>query len=57
MVETAPGHVREARRLVIDVLTPEQVSQLEEISRAVLAQVGPVQLTQLRALIASGRLS
>ncbi|MFC3688778.1 MarR family winged helix-turn-helix transcriptional regulator [Aquipuribacter hungaricus] len=33
--EIAPGHVREARRLVVDVLTPEQLWALGEASRLV----------------------
>lgn len=35
MEAIAPGHVREARRLVIDVLTPEQLSALGEAARLV----------------------
>lgn len=31
----APGHVREARRLVVDVLTPEQLAALGEAARAI----------------------
>jgi DNA-binding MarR family transcriptional regulator len=38
---TAPGHVDTVRRHVIDVLTPEQISQLAEISGAILASVDP----------------
>lgn len=34
---TAPGHVREARRLVVDVLTPDQLSALGEAARAINA--------------------
>jgi DNA-binding MarR family transcriptional regulator len=37
----APGHVREARRLVIDVLTPTQLAQLGRAARAVVAQADP----------------
>ncbi len=33
----APGHVEQVRRSLFDVLTPEQVSQLAEISTAILA--------------------
>ncbi|MCD9153433.1 MarR family winged helix-turn-helix transcriptional regulator [Aeromicrobium duanguangcaii] len=33
----APGHVREARRLVVDVLTPEQFAALAEAARAITA--------------------
>lgn len=34
---TAPDHVREARRLVVDVLTPEQLAALGEAARAITA--------------------
>ena len=40
----APAHVEEVRKRLIDRLTPEQVVQLGEISRAIcdgLAEVGP----------------
>ncbi|WP_033340585.1 MarR family winged helix-turn-helix transcriptional regulator [Catenuloplanes japonicus] len=39
--EAAPGHVRTARQLVIDALTPEQIAQLHEITEAVLARLDP----------------
>ena len=35
--EVAPGHVREARRLVVDVLTPEQLTALGDAARAITA--------------------
>jgi DNA-binding MarR family transcriptional regulator len=35
--EIAPGHVREARRLVIDVLAPEQLTALGDAARAITA--------------------
>lgn len=35
--EIAPGHVREARRLVVDVLTPEQLAALGHAARAITA--------------------
>jgi DNA-binding MarR family transcriptional regulator len=41
LVEAAPGHVREVRRLVIDVLTPEQLGQLGSISRSLLGASSP----------------
>lgn len=40
-VETAPGHVEEVRRVVVDRLTPEQVGQLAEIGRALEAGLDP----------------
>lgn len=39
LVRVAPLHVREVARLVFDPLTPEQVSQLEEIASAITANV------------------
>lgn len=41
LVATAPDHVREARRLVFDVLTPEQVGQLAAIGRQLLTAAAP----------------
>lgn len=38
---TAPGHVREARRLVVDVLTPEQLSALGDAARTVSKAIVP----------------
>lgn len=35
--EVAPGHVREARRLVVDVLSPDQLAALGEAARAIVA--------------------
>jgi len=35
--QVAPGHVREARRLVVDVLTPEQLAALGDAARAIAA--------------------
>jgi DNA-binding MarR family transcriptional regulator len=37
----APGHVEQVRRLLIDVLTPEQLSHLAEISAAIAAAAAP----------------
>lgn len=37
--EAALGHAREARRLVVDALTPEQLTALGEASRAITALV------------------
>jgi DNA-binding MarR family transcriptional regulator len=38
---TAPGHVTTVRRHVIDVLTPEQITQLAAITAAILESVDP----------------
>lgn len=35
--DIAPGHVREARRLVIDALTPQQLAALGDAARAITA--------------------
>jgi len=35
--QVAPGHVSEARRLVVDVLTPEQLAALGDAARAIAA--------------------
>jgi DNA-binding MarR family transcriptional regulator len=39
VVESAPGHVGEVRRLVFDALTPEQVARMAAVARAILATV------------------
>lgn len=41
VVATAPGHVEKVRSLVFDVLTPEQVEQLEEICGAIGTGLAP----------------
>jgi DNA-binding MarR family transcriptional regulator len=40
LAAAAPGHVRTVRRYLFDRLTPEQVHQLHEITRAVLEGLG-----------------
>jgi DNA-binding MarR family transcriptional regulator len=40
LAAAAPGHVRTVRRYLFDRLTPEQVDQLHEITRAVLEGLG-----------------
>ena len=39
LAEAAPGHVEAVRHYLIDVLTPEQLEQLDAISRAVIAKI------------------
>jgi DNA-binding MarR family transcriptional regulator len=39
--DTAPGHVANVRRHVIDALTPEQVAQLTAITDAILQKLDP----------------
>lgn len=41
VVATAPGHVDEARRVVVDRLSPEQVAQLREIGAALEPGLAP----------------
>ncbi|WP_199422209.1 MarR family winged helix-turn-helix transcriptional regulator [Actinotalea solisilvae] len=41
VVASAPGHVAEVRRLVMDVLTPEQVDQLSTITLALVRSLDP----------------
>ncbi|MBL7256128.1 MarR family winged helix-turn-helix transcriptional regulator [Paractinoplanes lichenicola] len=41
LVAAAPGHVREARRLVFDNLTPAQVRQLQRIAHEITAVAAP----------------
>ncbi|MFC7535489.1 MarR family winged helix-turn-helix transcriptional regulator [Actinoplanes sp. GCM10030250] len=41
LVEAAPNHVREVRRMIFDALTPEQVGQLESIGRQLLLAAAP----------------
>ena len=41
VVAAAPDHVREARRLIFDALTPEQVTQLAQIGRQLLTAAAP----------------
>jgi DNA-binding MarR family transcriptional regulator len=52
LVAAAPGHVREARRLVFDVLTREQVGQLREIAQALAATASPEVAEMLHRAIA-----
>jgi len=41
MVQTAPGHVEEVRRLVFDPLTRAQVRQLRDIGRRIMRAIDP----------------
>ncbi|GAA4361229.1 MarR family winged helix-turn-helix transcriptional regulator [Angustibacter luteus] len=45
--ESAPGHVREARRLVVDALTPEQLAALGEAARVIVSVANPTVAGQL----------
>lgn len=41
VVSAAPGHVATVRESLIDILTPEQLGQLSEISEAILTRIAP----------------
>src|SRR6478735_8368256 len=41
VVETAPGHVANVRRHVVDALSAEQVAQLADIADAILERIDP----------------
>jgi DNA-binding MarR family transcriptional regulator len=43
LAAAAPGHVEQVRRSLIDLLSPEQVEQLREISAAIIAGAGDTQ--------------
>jgi DNA-binding MarR family transcriptional regulator len=51
----APGHVRTVRKRVLDVLTPEQVGQLRDITGSMLTRLDPE--GRLTALYAPGERS
>jgi len=40
LAAAAPGHVEQVRRSLIDALTPEQVTQLRQISEAIMVSAG-----------------
>lgn len=52
LAAAAPDHVREARRLVFDPITPEQVEQLQQITRRLLEAASPEVATALDRAIA-----
>jgi Cof subfamily protein (haloacid dehalogenase superfamily) len=41
VVQTAPGHVREARRVVVDVLGPDELRALGDAARKIVATADP----------------
>ena len=49
VVETAPGHVAEVRRLIFDQLTKGQVRQLQDIGSRVLRAIGAEGLASRKA--------
>lgn len=50
--EAAPGHVREARRLVVDVLTPDQLAALGDAARAIVRATDPEMSERLERRVA-----
>ncbi len=47
LVDSAPGHVTEVRRLVIDVLSAEQLTALGEAARLITARADPAMAAAL----------
>ncbi len=47
VMQTAPGHVAEVRRLVFDPLTKPQVRQLQQIGRRIMRAIDPAELRYL----------
>ncbi len=41
VVATAPGHVREVRRLLVDVLAPDEIVALRNIGRKIIDAIDP----------------
>lgn len=41
LAAAAPGHIGQVRQSLVDVLTPAQLTQLSEISAAIIAAAGP----------------
>jgi hypothetical protein len=39
LAKAAPGHVAAVRQHMIDALSPEQITQLEQISSAIVASI------------------
>ncbi|WP_448058938.1 MarR family winged helix-turn-helix transcriptional regulator [Cellulomonas hominis] len=50
---TAPGHVREVRRLVVDALTPQEFDELARASRTIVQQATP----EVAQVLAEGTLT
>ncbi|WP_306213643.1 MarR family winged helix-turn-helix transcriptional regulator [Actinoplanes sp. RD1] len=41
VLDSAPGHVEAVRRLVLDALSPDELAQLGDMARRILARVDP----------------
>lgn len=50
--ETAPGHVREVRRLVVDILTADQLTALGDAARAIVTAADPALAGRMAAELA-----
>jgi hypothetical protein len=53
LVEAAPAHVREARRLVVDALSPAELTQLKVICRKLVAAATPATACLLERVLSS----
>jgi DNA-binding MarR family transcriptional regulator len=49
--DAAPGHVREARRLVVDVLSPDELAALGAAARRVVRATDPEMSARLEARV------
>jgi DNA-binding MarR family transcriptional regulator len=53
LVEAAPAHVREARRLVVDALDPAELTQLKDICAKLVATASPATACLLARALSS----
>ncbi|GAA0816521.1 MarR family transcriptional regulator [Spirilliplanes yamanashiensis] len=54
LVAAAPGHVREARRLVVDAVDPAQIGTLEHLCRQIVQAAAPETGARLEENLAKG---
>ena len=54
LVAAAPGHVREARRLVVDAVDPAHIGHLEQLCRRIVQAAAPDTAARLEENIAKG---
>ncbi|GAB2593167.1 hypothetical protein Aab01nite_36580 [Paractinoplanes abujensis] len=57
LVAAAPGHVREARRLVFDNLTATQVRQLQRVAQEITAAAAPATMRHIEEQIVAADLA
>ena len=55
VVQSAPGHIRNVRRLVVDALSDEQLDQLSAISARLLTVLDPDDRVYASVLHPSGK--